>query len=75
MSDCTHGMPTPASCIDCMAEGNLPVPRREAPVVEATFLARFDGDCRSCHLGIHVGQRIARMSDDTYRHAVCVAVR
>lgn len=44
MTSCTHGMPTPLSCLDCMDEGALPPPPK--PVLHATgpvFTARFDG--------------------------------
>jgi hypothetical protein len=72
-AECTHGMPTPASCWECMEDGNLPTATRTlaAPAVEAVFTARFSGQCSACNLGIHEGQRIARMNDESYRHAHC----
>lgn len=70
---CGHGMPSPASCVECMAEGNLPPAPRPSPLkVVQRFTARFGGQCRSCNLPIFEGQPIARMSDDTYRHTSCV---
>lgn len=46
MSDpCLHGMPTPASCIDCMDAGNLERLAEDRPVpMGAAITARFDGD-------------------------------
>lgn len=71
MRPCDHGMPTPASCIDCMDEGNIAPVRREPVTVEARFPARFPGQCPGCNLAIHEGEQIVRMSDDTYRHGRC----
>ncbi len=73
-AECTHGMPTPASCWECMEDGNLPTATRapSSPTVEVMFRARFMGQCSGCNLAIHEGQGIARMSDETYRHARCI---
>lgn len=72
-SECTHGMPTPASCWECMEDGNLPVASRSVsrPTVEHYLTARFLGHCAECNLAIHEGEHIARMSDESYRHARC----
>lgn len=70
---CTHGMPSPSSCYECMEEGNLAPPERPpAPTVERFLDARFDGHCQGCNTGIHIGQPIARLSDGTYQHQACV---
>lgn len=68
---------TPAACVDCMNEGNLPpAPKPEQPrVLGGPFAARFDGQCSDCNTGIHRGQQIVRMSNDTYRHALCEGIR
>lgn len=75
MADCEHGYPSPASCVDCMAEGVMPDPpklRREG----WPFTAQFDGTCGGCDSGTEVGQRIVRMSDGSYRHlGQCEKVR
>lgn len=71
---CTHGMPSPASCIDCMDEGNMPPPERPTAVtVEVTFTARYNGgrNCPGCNLPILIGQRISRLSNDQYVHEGC----
>lgn len=74
MADCEHGMPNPASCVECMNEGALPQPkvtRQGWP-----FLAKFDGTCGGCTDGTQVGERIVHMSDGTYRHVGrCETVR
>ena len=70
---CAHGMPSPASCIVCMDEGNI-APGWEGPGPEAMgrpFPAKFDGDCPGCDLTIHEGQSIRRWSDARYRHEWC----
>lgn len=72
---CTHGMPSAASCIVCMDEGNI-APGHDGPGPEAMgrpFPAKFDGDCPGCDLAIHEGQPIRRWSDGRYRHDGCEA--
>lgn len=77
MSGCSHGMGAPASCIDCMDEGNLPVPKQPKPTTEFVFTAAYAGECSasSCSVGIEVGDRIAsvQLSPSTvvYMHARC----
>lgn len=69
---------TPGACVECMNEGNLPPAPKPEPVhvVGQPFAARFDGDCRGgCNTPIYAGQRVVRMSNDTYRHAVCEGIR
>jgi hypothetical protein len=75
MTACPHGMPSPASCWECMEEGNLPAaprprpPEREGP----SFPARYEGThCRGCNLEIHVGQPIVRTTHGHYVHDRCV---
>lgn len=70
---CTHGMPTPASCVTCMADGNLepPAPKRELRAESAPFSARYPDHCAGCNLEIHEGVLVVRMTDGTYRHARC----
>lgn len=71
---CTHGYTSPASCVDCMDEGNLPAPpqppttERDGPVIAA----RYDGQCQLCNTGIHSGQPIVRTTLGTYAHARCL---
>lgn len=67
MADCEHGMPTPASCVECMAEGitaDTPKLRRDG----WPFSAVYEGICGGCTDGIEPGQHIVRMSDGAYRH-------
>lgn len=53
-----------------MEEGNLkPVlPERVTPIDRLT-IAKYDGQCSRCNLGIHVGQPIVMMSNDTWEHS------
>ena len=72
MRACTHGMPSPASCIECMEDGPVMPPSAQPQVeVEAVLVARFDGHCSRCNLPIHIDQYIVRLSDDRYVHAGC----
>lgn len=68
---CSHG-DIEAACLDCLHERPAgPATKPEPVEVVARFSARFDGQCRGCDLPIHVGQTIARLSNDTYRHQEC----
>lgn len=73
MSGCTHGMPTPAACVDCMDEGPVAPPRRNTvPAREGWPIgAAFAGHCAGCNLPINVGDRIVRVSNNTWQHARC----
>lgn len=73
MSGCTHGMPTPAACVDCMLDGPVAPPKRapRVAVVGVPSPARFPGHCNGCNLPICVGDAIVRLSNDTYRHERC----
>ncbi len=69
---CTHGMPSPASCIDCMDEGNMPPPEKaEAVTVEYTFFAKYDGQCGGCNLPITPGQMVHHLSNTRNVHEGC----
>lgn len=77
---CTHGMPSPASCTDCMYEGNFVCGRRTDTHVDrdrtpefpaAAIEARYPGWCRTCNLPIHEGQLIVKMTDGNWDHDHC----
>jgi hypothetical protein len=69
---CTHGMPSPASCVTCMEEGVMvPPPKPKPLVVEAVFRAIFDGDCPECSLAMPKGAMIAKLSNGRYVHWHC----
>lgn len=69
---CLHGMPTPASCTECMYDGVGVEPEREAPPFPVTTLyARFDGHCRGCDFPVYENQLIHKLSNDTYVHVGC----
>lgn len=66
---CAHGMPSPASCVDCMDDDGLgaaPVPPLHVVV---GLTARFPGRCMGCDDDIHPDEALVKLSDDTYRHA------
>lgn len=63
-----HECDFPDTCPVCRG----PVRTDPEPVtVEARFAARFPGDCPACHLGIHEGQPIAKLSNGRYVHDHC----
>lgn len=70
---CDHG-DIPSACLDCL---HAQPPERANPhpdgavAITPSFYAGFPGDCAGCGLGIHEGQRIVRMSNDSYRHESC----
>lgn len=73
---CSHGMPTAASCIDCMANGNLapaPPPAREIRQADAPRItARHDGECPLCDAAIHAGRdELTLTTHDRWVHACC----
>ncbi len=74
MSDiCEHG-DLSVLCIDCTVAP--PDPKASPPVAcDYEFIAQFDGHCDECDLPVAVGMRIDHMTDGTYRHHGCVAVR
>lgn len=68
MSRCMHDM-DPTWCSIC--KRGLAKPAPTEPTVEYSLAARFDSHCRGCNLPIAAGQRISRLSDDTYVHEGC----
>ena len=66
MADCIHGLDT-GWCSLCLHTAG-PI---EVVTVEATFPAKFDGDCPACNLPIMVGQTIHKLSNDRYIHKGC----
>jgi len=65
VADCPHGLDT-RWCGVCLRGV---APKEPLVAIEARFAARYDGHCDGCNLSIHVGQRIARLSDDRYVHS------
>lgn len=73
--ECTHGMPSPKSCIDCMEEGPVAPPATWAKVGRP-FPARFTSTCIGCdRTTIAVGDLLQRWDKGTdrteYLHADC----
>lgn len=64
--ECIHGLDTDW-CATCKHGPDIPA----APVVVATFRARYGGDCRACSLPIVAGEVIVLKSDDSYVHEAC----
>lgn len=71
---CTHGMPSPASCIVCMDDGNIALPPERTTLLHPAgpaFTARHQGRCARCDELIEPGETIRRWDDDLYRHEDC----
>lgn len=74
MRACTHGMPSPSSCLDCMDEGNLPPrPKPKYIAAQPAWPAMFPGRCPACDRRIEVGDEITRTDDDVYVHERCAS--
>lgn len=75
MTDCPHGMPSPASCFDCMIDGNYDAPRDEPERADSRpFTARKDGWCPVCHEGVTAGMdQLVHTTQERYAHPSCVA--
>lgn len=60
---CGHGMPSPLSCIECMNDDGVGA-APNTQVVEGITTAQFESRCAcACGTDIHVGERIALLSD------------
>lgn len=59
---CTHGMPTPASCVDCMFDGPVAPPTPDAAQILGAVRwieARIEGGrCARCHDTVTVGSMV-----------------
>ncbi|HXH58441.1 hypothetical protein [Iamia sp.] len=75
ISPCTHGMPSPTSCVTCMEEGPVAAPARWV-LIGAPFLAGFAGSCERCVRPYAPGMRIVREDlggqRTRYVHEECV---
>lgn len=73
MTPCTHGMPTPLACTECMAEGNIPPPHSRPLHTgwSRPLEARYAGRCRRCDDTIAPGDLI-RIRDGAPAHDTCV---
>jgi len=67
MTECRHGLEE-EWCSLCKRPTP---PSPENAQVEATFAAKFDGDCPGCDLPIYVGQTIHKLSSGRYVHQGC----
>lgn len=67
---CDHGMPTPASCAECMEVGNLPPTR---PIeAHGSRVAEYESRCTSCSWLILAGERIGLDDSGQWVHEECV---
>jgi len=72
IAPCTHGMPSPTACTDCMFEGPVAQPTPPRPSVVFTFKAAFDGHCPACNLAIVGGlHAISELTNGSYVHEGC----
>ncbi len=68
---CTHGMPSPASCIECMEDGPVAPPRPSTPEIQYEMVAKFGGICNHCFLPLIIGDDIAMMTNGEIWHVDC----
>lgn len=78
-TDCSHGMPSPSSCLDCMEAGNLPSTLLAGPggigpdtiAVRPTATARFEGKCSACSWVIEIDDDLVLSDSGEWIHAEC----
>ena len=70
---CTHGMPSPASCWECMEEGPVVPPKVKGPKVKqgSRTTARYASRCGNCFEPIGVGDTIAFSETELWVCANC----
>lgn len=76
---CTHGMPNPKTCVDCMEDGVMPPPPKWYPGPAPWIVAQHDGICPGCDQIIGVGDYIKQWEkrdgktviDTKYLHTEC----
>ncbi len=76
IATCTHGMPSPASCITCMEDGPVMAPRPDATQLlraDRWITARYDGICARRSHNIEAGDRIGYVSDVGWCCRECAA--
>jgi hypothetical protein len=64
--ECKHGL-DPQWCSICLHG----LPKRDAITVEFVMTAKHPGQCHACNLPVAEGQRIAKLSNETYVHVGC----
>lgn len=58
MTGCGHGMPSRASCWECMEEGGLGAPRIAPPRIVGTIRAHWPSVCPQCRSDVVEGDEI-----------------
>lgn len=71
MTACAHGMPSAASCVDCMYDTGVGPAPAEPVTVDIYARARHNSQCPACDFPIAAGQHIARLSTGQWVHAGC----
>lgn len=71
MIACPHGMPSRASCVDCMLDGPVADIARRPATVAYRFTAQYAGRCIECREEIREGDELARLTDETIVHEEC----
>lgn len=64
-------MPSVGSCLTCMEDYGVGPVKVEPPTVAFMFAAKYPSTCRKCGNNTEEGDRIAKMSDDSYRCCDC----
>lgn len=70
---CPHGMPTPASCLDCMETTGLGATPEEQEVAAGPEIpASFPGYCQPGDDRIEAGDLIVTTSEGRWAHPGCL---
>lgn len=73
VTSCSHGMPTPAACVECMEDGNIPPRPRVREVADSPVIpARHAAGCDVCGERIEQGDDIVHTNLDRWVHSTCV---
>jgi len=70
ITECSHGMPTPSSCVLCMDDGAVAPPSKPTIPDVHTMVARHTSDCPGCGTPIHPGQMITGWGNH-WSHTSC----
>jgi len=68
---CRHGMPSPASCLDCMDETGLGAAPERRERVNGSRPARYESRCPVCDGDIEIGSTIWHTTEERWVCGAC----
>lgn len=73
IEECSHGMPTPASCTWCMDDGPVAAPVASVEVADSEVIdARIRSRCGRCDQWVLEGDSIVHTTSGRWIHAGCL---